>query len=60
VPPAYLYLYLDFKVPLNALQAVAVNVLFENRFEQVVVEIGGVVQTFTDGKEAMKHALGRG
>ena len=33
-------------------QAVAVKALFENQFDQVVVEFGGDVQTFTDGGEA--------
>jgi len=48
VPPPYLLI--DFQVPLNALQAVAVAVLFEDRFEQVVVESEGIVRSFVDGR----------
>ena len=58
VPPSYLFL--DFRLPLNAAQAVAVGLLSQNRFERVVVEYRGVVREFVDGDEAMGDALGRG
>jgi hypothetical protein len=51
------YLFLDFKLPLNALQAAAVGVLFEDRFVQIVVESGGEVREFVDGEEAMGYVL---
>jgi hypothetical protein len=47
VPPHYLLI--DFKVRLNAKQAVAVGQLFENQFDQVVIE---------HGEEAMRYAVG--
>jgi hypothetical protein len=53
-----LYLYLDFRVRLNASQANAVGGLFENRFEQVVVEFRGGCRSFRDGEEAMRYAFG--
>src|SRR5947209_2711946 len=40
IPP---YLYLDFRRRLTAAQAVAVRKLFEDRFEQVVVDFRGDV-----------------
>jgi hypothetical protein len=48
VPPPYLYL--DYRLPLNAPQAAAVRGLLENRFEQIVVEFGGEVRRFVDGR----------
>jgi hypothetical protein len=48
VPPPYLYL--DYQLRLNALQAVAVGQLFDDRFEQIVVEFGGIVRSFVDGR----------
>lgn len=57
VPPHYLLI--DFKVRLTAAQAEAVGRLFENRFEQVVIEYQGVARSFVDGEEALMHALGR-
>ncbi len=57
VPPPYLLI--DFHVPLNAAQAKAVGVLFENRFEQVVVEYQGEARGFVDGEEALEYALSR-
>ena len=39
--------------------AVAVGVLFENRFEQVLIEFMGGIETFTDGEDAMEWVLGR-
>jgi hypothetical protein len=35
-----------------------VGVLFENRFEQVVVEIGGETRSFVDGEEALRYIEG--
>jgi hypothetical protein len=55
VPPPYLYL--DFRLPLNALQIAAVRGLLENRFKQIVVEFGGEVRRFLDRVEAMEWAL---
>lgn len=55
VPPPYLLI--DFRLPLNAAQAKAVSVLFENRFEHVVIEYQGESRSFVDGEEAMKYAL---
>ena len=40
-------------------QTVAVKALFENQFDQVVVEFRGGVQTFTHGGEALRYALGK-
>lgn len=61
VPPPYLLI--DFQVPLTAAQAKAVAVLFENRFERVVVEFREVVREFGDGwprrKTALRHCLQR-
>jgi hypothetical protein len=56
VPP----LYLDFRRRLTAAQAVAVRKLFETRFEQVVIEFGGDVHTFTDGETALSYVVGDG
>jgi hypothetical protein len=56
IPP---YLYLDFRRRLTAAQAVAVRSLFEDRFEQIVVEFAGEARSFTDGGEAMAYALSR-
>jgi hypothetical protein len=56
VPPPYPLI--DLKVRLNALHAVAVGQLFENRHEQILVEVGGIVLTFGDGEEALEHVLG--
>lgn len=58
VPPHYQYF--DFRVRLNALQAVAVKALFEDRFDRIVVEFGGEVREFGDGEEAMMQVLGNG
>lgn len=55
VPPPYLYL--DFRRPLNAAQAVAVKLLFENRFDRIVVEFRGLVREFGDGEEAMEYVI---
>jgi hypothetical protein len=38
--------------PINALSAVAVGVLFDHQFEQVVVEFRGEVWNFGEGDEA--------
>lgn len=54
IPP---YLYLDFRRRLTAAQTVAVRKLFEDRFDQIVVEFGGVASSFTQGEEAMRHVL---
>jgi hypothetical protein len=56
IPP---YLYLDFRRRLTAAQAVAVRKLFEDRFEQIVVEFANVPKSFVDGGEAMEYALSR-
>ena len=56
VPPSYLYL--DFRLALNTRQAVTVGVLFENRFEQVVVEFRGEIRTFTHQDDALRHVGG--
>jgi hypothetical protein len=48
VPPPYLYL--QFCLRLNALQAAAVRGLLQNRFNQIVVEFGGIVWSFVDGR----------
>jgi hypothetical protein len=56
IPP---YLYLDFRLRLTAAQAVAVGILLQNRYEQVVIEFRGEARCFTDSGEAMRHALGR-
>jgi hypothetical protein len=53
------YLLIDFQVPLNAAQAVAVGVLFEDRFLQIVVEFAGEARSFEDGEEAMGWVRGR-
>jgi hypothetical protein len=50
VPPPYLLI--DFHVPLTAAQAVAVRKLFEDRFEQVVIDFRGEARSFVDGEEA--------
>ena len=57
VPPPYLLI--DFYVPLNAAQAVAVVKLFENRFSLYVVEFRGEARSFGDGEETMGYLLGR-
>jgi hypothetical protein len=57
VPPPYLLI--DFHRPLNAAQAVAVSKLFEDRFDQIVVEFRGVARSFVGADEAMKYALSR-
>lgn len=51
------YLYIDFKVRLNAAQAKAVGTLLEGRNGQVVVEFGGESRSFEDGVEAMTFLL---
>jgi hypothetical protein len=58
VPPSYLYI--DFRITLNASQAVCVRVLFENQFELVVVEFRGESRSFTDKDDALRHARTRG
>jgi hypothetical protein len=58
VPPQYLLI--DFLFPLNAMQAVAVVQLFEDRFEQIVVEIGGEARSFVDGEKALNYAFNVG
>lgn len=58
VPPPYLLI--DFQVPLNAAQAVAVGRLFENRFDQIVVEFRGLARSFGDGEEAKRYTLSLG
>ena len=57
VPPPYIYL--DFHLPLNARQAKAVVMLFQNRFEQVVIEFRCEARSFRDGEEAMAWVMGR-
>jgi hypothetical protein len=57
VPPVYLFL--DFRLRLNASQANAVGGLLQNRFEQVVVEFVGECKCFRDGEEALGHVVGR-
>ena len=49
-----LYLYLDFKVRLNAVQAIAVVRLFEDRLGRIVVEFRGETRSYGDGVEAME------
>ena len=56
LPP---YLLIDFLVPLNAAQIVAVGQLFENQFDQIVIEFVGETRSFVDGEEAMRYALGK-
>ena len=56
VPPPYLYL--DFRLRLNAHQVVAVGNLFEDRFSRYVVEFRGLVREFGDGEEAMGSVVG--
>ena len=56
IPP---YLYLDFRRRLTAAQAVAVKKLFEDRFQQVLIEFRGEARSFVDGGEAMRYVLGR-
>jgi hypothetical protein len=53
VPNAPPYLYLDFRLPLNARQTVAVRVLFENRFERILVEFRREARSFGDWEEAL-------
>ncbi len=36
-----------------------VELLFQNRPEQIIVELGGETRSFVDGDEALKHALTR-
>ena len=55
VPPPYLYL--QFCLRLNALQAATVRVLLQNRFEQIVVEFEGVTRSFVDGGEEMEYVM---
>jgi hypothetical protein len=55
VPPPYLLI--DFHVALNAAQAKAVAVLFEYRYDQIVVEFRGVARSFVDGGEAKAWVL---
>ena len=57
MPPPYLLI--DFHVPLNAAQAEAVKRLFENRFQQVLIEFRGEARSFVDGGEAIRYVLGR-
>jgi hypothetical protein len=57
VPPPYLLI--DFHVPLNAAQAIAVARLFEDRYDQIAVEFRGEARSFVDGEEAMAWVLGR-
>lgn len=54
IPP---YLYLDFRRRLTAAQAVVVRKLFEDRFDQIVVEYAGVARSFVDAEEAMEFTL---
>lgn len=56
VPPPYLLI--DFQVPLNAAQAVAVERFFENRFDQVVIEFRCEARSFVNWEEALAHVLG--
>ena len=56
VPP---YLYLDFHRPLTTAQTKAVSVLFQNHFDQVVIEYQGDAQNFTDGAAALNYVLSR-
>lgn len=55
VPPQYLYL--DYHCSLTAAQAKAVRVLFENRFDKVVVEFRGDIREFGNNEAALAHAL---
>jgi hypothetical protein len=58
VPPAYLYL--DFRLPLKAGQAVAVGrLLLDDGFDRIIVEVAGVVLEFGDTEEAMGCVMGR-
>jgi hypothetical protein len=36
------------------------GVLFENRFDQIVVEFGGECRDFGDGEAALRYVVGRG
>lgn len=56
IPP---YCYLDFHVPLTAAQAKAVAVLFENRYDQIVLEFRDETTSFVDGEEAMAWIIGK-
>lgn len=55
VPPPYLLI--DFHIPLNAAQAMAVGVLFENRFSVYVVEFRGEAREFRDAGDAMAWVM---
>jgi len=50
---------IDFEIPLNTRQAEAVAVLFENRFDKIVVEFRGELREFGDNAAALDHALAR-
>lgn len=56
VPPPYLLI--DFHRPVNAAQAKAVAVLFENRYDKIVVEYKGEARSFVDGEEAKAWVKG--
>jgi hypothetical protein len=55
VPPAYLLI--DFQIRLNALQAVAVGRLLENRFGQIEIEFGGEARSFVDGRRVASNGI---
>jgi hypothetical protein len=57
VPPPYLLI--DFQLPVNAAQAKAVSVLFQNRLDQIVVEYQGEAKSFKEGEGAERHVLVR-
>jgi hypothetical protein len=57
LPPKYLLI--DFRLRLNALQAKAVERLFEDRYEQVLAEFGRAARSFVEGGEALAWVLGR-
>jgi hypothetical protein len=58
VPPPYLLI--DFQLPLTAAQAKAVKRLFENRFDQIMVEFRGEAKSFVDAEEAIAWVMGLG
>lgn len=57
VPPPYLLI--DFHIFLNASQAKAAAVLFENRYDKIVLEYQGETTSFTDGEEAKAWVMGK-
>lgn len=54
IPP---YLYLDFHRPLSTAQTKAIGVLFQNQFDQVVIEYQGQASSFADGAAAWSYLL---